>query len=269
MERVLRRDLLRDYTESTEFLASKHGRGIPLPTSRAFYHGQFGFECRFEDFTVDTPLNRVLKGAAVAVLASPLLRRAIRRRAQALRTRMELVGEYKRDDILVGLDRRTHYYEDALQLARHILRNQGRALAQGEAASWTFLIRTPEMVEDGLRKVIQRILGNSVSVSKKGKQLNTGLTFTPDLVFDQGSAVADIKYKLLRPDWLRSDLYQIVAFGTAFSTDDVAVIGFKSTIEARTPEPQRIGNMNVHCFGWPADPVRSKNSCGLAMVVLE
>jgi hypothetical protein len=34
------------------------------------------------------------------------------------------------------------------------------------------------------------------------------MTLNPDIVVDDGSAIADVKYKLAGEDWNRSDLYQ-------------------------------------------------------------
>lgn len=53
-------------------------------------------------------------------------------------------------------------------------------------------------------------------ITKRGVQAEGGISFTPDIVFGSGEIVADIKYKIIGADWTRSDLYQIVAFGTAF-----------------------------------------------------
>lgn len=250
-EKVLRRDLLRDYSEQGEFLAAKRGRVIALPTARAFYSGRMGFECQFEEFTVDTSLNRLLKAAAIAVLGSRNLPRALRRRAQAIRARMHDVGELSPDDLRVNLDRRAGYYSDAVQLARHILKSQGRVLAAGEMSAWTFLIRTPEMVEDGIRKTLEKALGSRWKIEKRGIQVAPGLSFNPDLVIADGRIVADVKYKLLRADWARTDLYQIIAFGTAFQSTHAAIFGFKTSEVDSVPISAKVGSVRISCFSWP------------------
>lgn len=109
----------------------------------------------------------------------------------------------------------------AIALGRNLLRWTGRSLAEGGAAAWTFLIRTPEMVEAGVRSVLAERLGPG-TVRKEGRQLvGSTLTFNPDLVFGGPAvAVGDVKYKLAGGDWDRSDLYQVVAFATAFRVDE-------------------------------------------------
>jgi 5-methylcytosine-specific restriction enzyme subunit McrC len=256
-ERVLRRDLLRDYREHGDFLRAKRGRIVSLSTARAYYTGRIGLECRYEEFTVDTALNRLLKAAASAVLASPALPPELRRRARAVCARMADVSDAQVADLGVSIERRAAFYTDAVHLARHVLRGVGRVLAAGEHAAWTFLIRTPEAVEEGLRTVLQTRLGEYWAVTKRGIGVGAGLTFTPDLVFADGRAVADVKYKLLQSEWARSDLYQIVAFGTAFRADCAAIICFRTPELSVVPPPLTVGGRPVLCVAWLADPSTS------------
>jgi 5-methylcytosine-specific restriction enzyme subunit McrC len=254
-DRVLRKDLLRDYEAAEDWLPAKRGQIVVLPTARAFLAGRYGFECRYEEFSVNTPLNRILKAAAMKVLGSIVLPSTLRRQARVICSRMTDIGDLHSSDLLTEIDRRSAYYADALQLARHVLSDQGRMPETGEATAWTFLIRTPEMVEDGLRAVLAARLSNLSSVEKRGIRVDAGLTFTPDLVFAGGRVVADIKYKVLGPDWMRSDLYQIIAFGTAFHATDAAILGFEHTALDKTPKALRVGGVQVRALCWNADPV--------------
>jgi 5-methylcytosine-specific restriction enzyme subunit McrC len=147
-----------------------------------------------------------------------------------------------------------------------VLRGTGRVLAAGEHAAWTFLIRTPEAVEDGLRAVLQTRLGQSWAVTKRGIGVGAGLTFTPDLVFVDGRAVADVKYKLLGSEWARSDLYQIVAFGKAFLADFAAIVGFRSPELQVVPPPLIVGGLPVSCLAWRADPSRSADEAATELM---
>jgi hypothetical protein len=265
-ERVLRRDLLRDYCEHSDFLRTKRGRVVPLPTARSYYSGRIGFECRYEEFTVDTPLNRLVKAAASAVLVSPVLPPELRRRARAVCARMADVGEVQVADLGVSIERRAAYYTDAVHLARHVLRGTGRVLAAGEHAAWTFLFRTPEAVEEGLRALLQAQLCEYWTVTKRGIGVGAGLTFTPDLVLDEGRAVADVKYKLLQREWVRSDLYQIVAFGTAFQADFAAIVCFRSPELQVAPPLVTVGGTPVSCLAWIADPSMSAHEAATELV---
>ncbi|MGI8534070.1 MAG: 5-methylcytosine restriction system specificity protein McrC, partial [Candidatus Limnocylindrales bacterium] len=158
-ERLLRRDLVRDYEEMTDDLRAARGRIEPGPTTTLFYGGRPELACRFDEFGYDTPLNRVLRAATRIVVASPLLRPEFRRAARRLEDHLADVGELRPDDLLATTDRRTGHYADAVALARSLLRSTGRSLSAGGAAAWTFLIRTPEMVEAGIRAVLAERLG--------------------------------------------------------------------------------------------------------------
>jgi 5-methylcytosine-specific restriction endonuclease McrBC regulatory subunit McrC len=229
------------------------GRLHPLPTASAYYRGRLDLACEFEEFNEDTPLNRVLKAAARRVTGSPALERTNRRRALAAANRMELVGELRFGDLVAPLTRTTAYYRDALTLARHVLRSEGRAPAHGVQLAWTFLIRTPEMVEEGIRRILAEGHRHRASVEKRGCQIvGTKMTLNPDLVFNKGDAVADVKYKLSSAEWRRGDLYQIVAFAEGFHTPHAAVLGFCAP-DAQTPPSVSVGDVHVSHLSWPAN----------------
>jgi 5-methylcytosine-specific restriction endonuclease McrBC regulatory subunit McrC len=214
-----------------------------------------------KSFNVDTPLNRVIKAAAMNVLGSTVLPTALRKRARAICSRMTDIGDLRPQDLLAEIDRRSAYYADAIQLARHILQGQGRMLEAGEATAWTFLIRTPEMVEDGLRAVLSARLSGLWPIEKRsGIRVDGGFTFTPDLVFARGRVVADVKHKLLGADRIRSDLYQIIAFGTAFRAADAAIFGFQHSVADETPRALRVGDVRVRVLCWNADPAVAATS---------
>jgi hypothetical protein len=66
----------------------------------------------------------------------------------------------------------------------------GRLPTHGGNVGWTFLIRTPEPVENALRLFLDKALPSS-AIQKKGLQLTgTSLTLNPDLVFATPSPLA-------------------------------------------------------------------------------
>jgi 5-methylcytosine-specific restriction endonuclease McrBC regulatory subunit McrC len=151
------------------------------------------------------------------------------------------------------MDRRSRYYASAIELARHIIIGNGRTIEHGSHSGWTFLIRTPEMVEEGIRSLLRRRLGGRWAIGKQGRQLvGSPMTFNPDLVFDRGLAIGDVKYKWLSNDWVRADLYQSIAFAVAFNTGTAALIGFRST-PSNVSRALRVGKVVVHELTWLAD----------------
>jgi hypothetical protein len=71
-------------------------------------------------------------------------------------------------------------------------------------------------------------------------------------LFDAGRAVADVKYKLSRGEWDRSDLFQVIAFAEAFRARDGAVFRFRSP-GTRTMSPLVVGEKRIAELTWPAD----------------
>ena len=60
----------RSYTEVGERLAGIRGR-IDLPAQRRLVGLPLPTECRFDDYSADVPLNRILRSAAVRLLRLP------------------------------------------------------------------------------------------------------------------------------------------------------------------------------------------------------
>jgi 5-methylcytosine-specific restriction enzyme subunit McrC len=254
IEDVLRKDLMRDYVERREPIGVVRGRVDALETARSYYRGSLLLTCEFDEFEIDTPLNRILLAGARTVAASSLLPRSLRRQAMRVIVRMEGVGDLAQGDLRAQIDRRSGHYSRALALAKHVIRGTGRTLRTGEAESHGFLIRTPEMIEEGLRRILTSEMKDLVPVRKRGRQLQgSTMTFNPDLVFG-GVAIGDVKYKVYKNEWKRNDLYQVLAFSTAYQVKRAMVAAFGEGF----PAPVVSGDYQVEAFLWttsqsPAD----------------
>jgi 5-methylcytosine-specific restriction endonuclease McrBC regulatory subunit McrC len=257
-ETLLRRGLIRDYQAERDDLVLVRGRVHGVSTATNFYRGRLAFDCEYEDFSIDTALNRIVLAAARVVAGSPLLHTDLRRRALAVTVHMdEGVGGFSTMDLFAHTDRRTVHYHGPIALARHILRREGRTLATGEALGWSFLIPTPALVEEGIRRILIRGLAPEWEVAKKGRQLEgSSLTLTPDLVFGTNRAVGDVKYKLTGPTWNRGDLYEVISFGVAFRTSYVSLVTFSDSSDVAPFKELRVGDMRVSHLVWAADPRR-------------
>lgn len=252
VETLLRGDLIRDYRPARDILSLVRGRIDCYPTAMLYYRGNLQITCEFEEFDADNCLNRVLKRASTIVAASYLLDDNTRRRALRVLARMDGVGDMLTEDLRFALERRSAHYADCLCLAQNIIAGIGRGLETGLARSTAFLLRTPEMVEDGLRKFISTKLSDKCAIGKRGKQLvGSKMTLNPDLVFDEGRAVGDIKYKLGN-EWTRADLYQAVTFAEGFGTSEACIIGFGS-VTGRQRSSVRVGKIDVTRILWSVD----------------
>ena len=89
LESALRQGVIRDYHEQTDIVPFIRGRLDVADAVLSYYKGKMRYRCSFEEFGLDTPLNRVLKAATGIVLSSELLKRNLRQRATRIAARFE------------------------------------------------------------------------------------------------------------------------------------------------------------------------------------
>jgi 5-methylcytosine-specific restriction enzyme subunit McrC len=251
-EALLRRGLRWDYSEYVEELREVRGRLDVLSTAMANHLGRPVAACVFEELGEDTALNRVLKAACQSIAAQSRFKPSVRRAANRVVTRMESVSPLKAADRHVRLTRLTSGYGRAFPLAKLVLESGGISVKVGRYAGSAFLIRTPELVENGLRNIISDgLLGAKV---RKQRLLlgESGISINPDLVFGGGVAIGDIKYRHLGPDWDRNSLYQAVAFATGFHANHCGIFGFSAGIDAKFPKKVPVGHVLARSFAWRA-----------------
>jgi 5-methylcytosine-specific restriction enzyme subunit McrC len=274
-EDLLRLGLDRDYERQTADLAVVRGRVEPLPTTRAIFAGRPRVRCNFERFSEDTSLNRTLKAASRTVSAAAILPRPLRFRGRRIAEKLNAAGELRTDDTLAALDRNRPHYRDAHQLATLIIKSAGIKVGSGARPARTFLLRTPDAVEDGIRSVLKGHLPPHVVVKRGGKDLaardHSGpkkRRVTPDIVFYDDLAIADVKYMITNGDVSTPHLYQATTFATAYKARLAAVIGFGYRAKQATVQ---VGDVTVRGFVWDTavDGEPEAAASKLALDVLE
>lgn len=253
LEGLLRRGLRRGYREHVQELTTARGRVLAAPTVRQILRGNPQVTCRYEEYSEDIPLNRVLHEAARAVSGSPDLPRELRQRARRATIRMGSLEEMLPQDLNVVLDRSERRYQFGVTLAKDVIRSLGRAVSPGTSPTRAFLIRTPEPVEHAMRQICRTALAGKTSVEKVSLPLRGAAeTLSPDLVFGE-SAVGDVKYKVWPGRWPRHDVYQLVAFATGFRVVEAVRVGFaeSASLEASSIE---IGPISVQRCDWEINP---------------
>jgi 5-methylcytosine-specific restriction endonuclease McrBC regulatory subunit McrC len=253
VEEVLRRGLGPGYEERYAELEEVRGRLDPIATTLLIQSGRAVAACEFEELGIDTPLNRILLAACRRVAGFSEFGMTLRRRANRLVQRMEGVGPLRHSDRLARVDRLTKKYSDALVLARIVLSGGGIESTSGDCAGSAFLIRTPEIVEDGLRQLLAKLLLDTKIAKRRLRLGDSGLTLNPDLSFNGREAIGDIKYQMLSSDWHRPNLYQAVAFATGFGSSKCAIFGFVPDSSSLLPRATLVGNVHARSFGWIAD----------------
>ena len=82
-------------------------------------------------------------------------------------------------------------------LALLVLAGCGISSTAGKQVGTAFLIRTPDLIEDGMRNMLSELLPEAAITKRRLILGESGLSMNPDLVFGAGSAVGDVKYRYL------------------------------------------------------------------------
>jgi len=250
---LLRTDLLRDYRPERDDLALVRGHLEPVGTTRHYYQGRALIVCDFEEFDVDHALNRVLRAATRHVVASAALSGDLRQQGSRLLTHLEGIGELRPDDLAVAVDRRSAHYEPALALAKLVIRNQGQELQSGSQSAWSFLIRSPDHVEAGIRAIMGEALAGLALVTNRGLSLTpTKWTLNPDLVFNAGVAVGDVKYTRATAEWSRDHLYQTTTFAAGYRSHSACIVVFQAADASFGAPEVVVGDIHVSRLAWPS-----------------
>jgi 5-methylcytosine-specific restriction endonuclease McrBC regulatory subunit McrC len=208
--------------------------------------------CEFQEFLDDTALNRVIKAACQRVSSIPRLDPITRTRARQIAFRMDGVGPLQPYDFRTKVDRLSASYATALPLSLLVLSGLGITISVGRQIGSAFLVRTPELIEDGLRSILRDSLVG-VNVAKRRLMLSdSGLSINPDLVFGDSDAIGDVKYRSLAKDWSKSDLNQIVTFATGFRSNWAALFGFSIEAASILPRKISVGDVKAVAFSWIA-----------------
>jgi 5-methylcytosine-specific restriction enzyme subunit McrC len=222
VRRALAGGVVRGYRERQEALSTLRGRidigvqirtrqGLPLP-----------LECRFDEFTPDVELNRLVKAAILRLLHIPGLDPAL---GHALRFRLHTFAdvaavEYREAEVPeVAFTRLTRHWEHAVGLARMIVARQVLRDQEGTVLGEAFTVDMNNLFERFICDVVAAVCPPGLTTEPQAlRSLTPLLSIRPDLVLRQHQrdvAVADVKYKLPSTGWVNDDAYQLLAYCTA------------------------------------------------------
>jgi 5-methylcytosine-specific restriction enzyme subunit McrC len=216
--------LARDYRDRRDDLATIRGRidigrqlairpGMPLPVS-----------CRFQAYTEDSPLNRVLKAGIRRVASISDLGGDTRRSFQAHARAFATVSQQtfsRRNLPDLRFNRLNEIWRSAGELATLILQGDSVRDQFGESLAPSFIV--------DMNLLFERFIGAVISAEVEGldlalvpqarRRLSKSIRMRPDLVIrwrGRDVAVGDAKYKELSPaGWENADLYQLLAYCVA------------------------------------------------------
>lgn len=227
LEKATRGELFRDYTPRVDNLRAARGRIDVLPSVRQLFSGSMLLRCKYDDFSLDNPINRLCKAALKSIIASAAPDPILRSRCMRLRHLFDQVGDFRVEDLSAQVDRRTARFESAVRLAKLLLRSLGITLMRANVTASCFLIPTPKVAEDGIRMALRKGLAGITSVGRGRLDLTPArYSVNPDLDFEQAAAIGDVKYKLTDGILSRGDMYQSIAFATAYNREKAIVVSF-------------------------------------------
>ena len=224
--RAFRRGLLNGYRATEEALPAVRGR-IRFD---AQVRRRFGLappvEVRYDDFTADITANRLVK-AAVARLGRMRLRRR-RNRADLRWTAAVLADvasvEYRPAEVpTVTFDRLNRHYRRVVALARLVLQWSAFEADRGNVRVPGFLVDMNRLFEQFVVQALREELGVSAQVLRSGVvgTLDEAgqIRLQPDLSWWRRGIctfVGDVKYKIITDRAPNPDIYQLLAYATAF-----------------------------------------------------
>ena len=182
--------------------------------------------CRFDELSVDTPLNRVLK-AAVARLALATRSAANARKLAELAARFEFVGDSS-DPMRerVRLDRTNNAFHRLHALACLFLTGDWQSTTTGSDEGIALLFPMNDLFEKFVgRRMKVALSPRSVRLQHTGRYALSEkerplFALRPDIVVDH-NIVIDTKWKELNPDEPtlgvdQADVYQMLAYARAY-----------------------------------------------------
>ena len=251
-EQLVRQGLRKEYQEESAELREVRGQIRAMETVTELVRGRAVAHCTFDSLTEDTPLNRLVLAACRRVSQLREVSDGLRTRARRVAYRFGDVGPLRIGDGRATIDRLSQNYLRVVPLARLLLDGCGISISSGGLIGTSFLIRTPEIIENGIRAILCGALPE-FSVTKQRQMLGTsGLSMNPDLVLANGKYIGDIKYKFFTNNWNTPDLNQIVAFATAFGARHGGVFGFLAAGGANQPKAVPVGAVQIRSFAWIA-----------------
>ena len=233
LEKALTRGVPRAYAEAQERLPGIRGR-VDLPAQRRLAGVPIPTECRFDEYTADIQLNRILCGAALHLLRLPGVTVSTRQVLQRLIGMLDESGPRTPSDLAgpTVFTRLNEHCRPAERLARMVLGNETLLGSTGLAGAGVFLIDMNKAFEAFVAARLSRYLSGRLTVCPQQSgplDLQGSVGIRPNLVFKRRLGkvvyVADTKYKISADGYGRdADYYQILAYATALDVQEGMLI---------------------------------------------
>ena len=214
------------------FSAQRRRAGLALP-----------LECRFDEYTADISLNRILRAATVRLLCLPGVAVATRGRLRRHAGGLDEAANLRAADLQtrIAFTRLTAHCRPAEQLARVVLGGSSLLDDVGATGAAVFLLDMNRVFEDFVGSRLRRYLAGRLEVHEQQVgclDVDGSVSIRPDLLFDTPAGVrayvADCKYKLSTDGFGRAaDYYQLHAYAAALNLREGLLIYCRS--DGQTP----------------------------------
>lgn len=253
-----------DYLEQGDRLISLRGR-IDMPTLVRRPGLVSPIPCRFDEYTPDIELNRVLVAALLVSLRIPHVPDADRMQLRRHLGRFEGVSALTADLSWVDSwqpSRLEQHYESAVRTAALLLRGRSPADRSGSHTLGQFLVDMNELVETFITERIRRGLPGGLTASAQHQLiLDTAQSrvVRPDLVISDADGpmlVLDVKYKALESITSVStdDLYQLHTYAQLLDLKRAVILSCVATDdELPAPESLTVSKTGIEVELWPID----------------
>lgn len=201
--------------------------------------------CRFDEFSENTPLNRLFKTCLFRI-NSFVRTEPLRRRITSLSERFAKIPQ-SRDPLKERIvwNRMNERFRDAHALARMLLEAEWQNTTSGSIAGLALLFPMNLLFERYVARWLQKVLpAGSVSVQRRKHALlqHGAYPLIPDIVIetDDGPLIVDTKWKGLGdhigsdPVVSQADLYQLASYGAVYGASRVILL-YPGTERNRSP----------------------------------
>jgi 5-methylcytosine-specific restriction enzyme subunit McrC len=227
VRRTFRRGVLQGYRTEEAALPTVRGR-LRFDDQIRERFGLFPpAEVRYDEFTEDVEVNRLIKAAIVRLGRLRIRSEEARRSLRAFDTLLANVSIIDYDPRRlpeIRYDRLNVHYRPAVELARLILRSASFELSHGRVQAASFLVDMNEVFEDFVVVALREALRLSErEFPQEDRRLHLDearqVRLVPDLSWWNGPVctfVGDVKYKRVNAVGVEHpDLYQLLAYATA------------------------------------------------------
>lgn len=201
--------------------------------------------CRFDEFTENTPLNRLFKTCLLSV-GSFVRAEPLRRRVASLTERFtEIPRSQAPLKERIVWNRMNERFRDAHALARMLLEAEWQNTTSGSSSGLALLFPMNLLFERYVARWLQKVLpAGSVSVQNRKHALlqHGAYLLIPDIVIqtDSGPLIVDTKWKDLgdktgsESSVSQADLYQLASYGAVYGAKRVVLV-YPGTERERPP----------------------------------